>query len=424
MNSLFDILTETIFESTILEVVEDKNNPLEKEEQSGVNHYIDKTPDEGWNYFWRSWNEFSDEDFETEFGKSKESYKQEFANQVRTAKQDAVKYYKDYYSEKNPDVIEKFKKHGILSLPGNTLDTLHTKLDKISDNDDTHILHYTSGKEPGKRKVGKSLSTAWGFVVTPKEEMHILLYNFVNPDITSWKDTLYGVIVHELGHIISNILKKRRLKPYKKVKVEDIFNKKDKDDGDKYIMTDIETYARLQNLRRHLNITSNLTPEEFVSVWMDKIQKEEIKLSDKVALVHPNMPEREEKFCCSGCDEEELSPNTPKWSQQETTVTLEIPLEYAQICVCEKIIASKDSEKCKSKDLNFKNRTQLSVLWSNLTYNGKKDVDIDKLLAKFTSKVTKTKDKFYLSIDFKKIAYANEEFVQNEIGDDLDTQTV
>ena len=417
MNSLFDILTETICETQLLEEVGDKHNPLEKEEeQSGLNHYIDKTPDEGWEYFWKSWNEFSDEDFEIEFGKSKESYKQELENEVRTAKQNAVKYYKDYYSEKNPDVIEKFKK-----LPGNTLNTLHKKLDKISDNDDTHILHYKSGKEPGKRKIGKSLSTAWGFVVTPKEEMHILLYNFVNPDITSWKDTLYGVIVHELGHIISNILKKRRLKPYKKVKVEDIFNKKDKDDGDKYIMTDNETYARLQNLRRHLNITSNLTPEEFVSVWMDKIQKEEIKLGDKVALVYPNMPERKEKFCCSGCDEEELSPNTPQWSQQETTVTLEIPLEYAQICVCEKIIASKDNEKCKSKDLNFKNRTQLSVLWSNLTYNGKKDVDIDKLLAKFTSKVTKTKDKFYLTLDFTKIAQANEEFVQNQPSDDTET---
>jgi len=424
MNSLLDILTETICESNLLESVENKHNPLEKEEQSGLNHYVDKTPDEGWDYFWRSWNEFSDEDFETKFGKSKESYKQEFTNQVRTAKQDAVKYYKDYYSEKNPDVIEKFKKRGILSLPGNTLNILHKKLDKISDNDNTHILHYKSGKEPGKRKVGKSLSTAWGFVVTPKEKMHILLYNFVNPDITSWKDTLYGVIVHELGHIIGNILKKRRLKPYKKVKVEDIFNKKDKDEGDKYIMTDNETYARLQNLRRHLNITSNLTPEEFVSVWMDKIWNGEIKLDNRVALVYPNKPESKEKFCCSGCDEKELSTNKPKWKKQKTTVTLEIPLEYVQVCVCEILVTSKNKEKCKSKDLNFKNRTQLMVLWNNLTYNGKKDVDIDNLLAKFTSKVTKIKDKFYLTIDFKKIAEANEEFVQNQPVDDTETTLV
>ena len=64
------------------------------------------------------------------------------------------------------------------------------------------------------------------------------------------------------------------------------------------------------------------------------------------------------------------------------------------------------------------------VLWNNLTYNGKKDVDIDNLLAKFTSKVTKIKDKFYLTIDFKKIAEANEEFVQNQPVDDTETTLV
>ena len=141
MNSLLDILTETICESNLLESVENKHNPLENEEaEDELNHYLDDIPDEGWGYFWEKWRELSDKEFETEFGKSRETYKQELENEVRTAKQNAVKYYKDYYSEKNPDVVKKFKKRGWHLLPGNTLKILHRKLDKIFTNNYSNSL--------------------------------------------------------------------------------------------------------------------------------------------------------------------------------------------------------------------------------------------------------------------------------------------
>ena len=262
--------------------------------------------------------------------------------------------------------------------------------------------------------------------------MHILLYNFTNPTIGDWKDTIYGVIVHELGHIISNILKKRLLKPYKKIKVEKIFSKKEKGESDDYVMTDSETYSRLQNLRRHLNITSNLTPAEFALRWMQKINDGEIEF---VTMVAENTVTGK-KFCTDGRAQTDENIDytileKPKWYRQEQSVALSVPLEYVQVCVCERFMSAgelnnpnvpdENIEKCKTKDLNFKNRTQLRAFWGDIKYNGKEDVDINSLLAKFTSKITKTKDKFYLTIDFTKIAEANEEFVHNQQSDDSET---
>ena len=358
MNSLFDILTETICDYTLVETVEDKNNPLEKDpaEEQKSNHYLNEVPDEGWAHFWKSWSGLSDEDFETEFGKSKEKYKIEFENEVRSAKQNAVKYYKDYYSEKNPDVIEKLKERNITSLPGDTLEVLHRKLDKLSSNDSSHELHYPNEKTFFSL-FRKKPSSSWGYVKLPKEKVHILPYNFLNPEIQDWTDTLYAVVVHEIGHIIELILKKRLKKPFTKIKVDDIFNKKDtkKDkEGHKYIMSDQETYARIQNFRRIFDITYNITPEELTNLWMDKVKNGEIKFYTSVASTHPNMPDNKEKYCCYGCGKENKgsvnstvyskvpgslkvdSSAKPTWFRQKGkgTVTLELPYEYVQICIC------------------------------------------------------------------------------------------
>ena len=433
MNSLFDILTETICDSTLLEAVEDKNNPLERDqsEEQKSNHYLNEVPDEGWTHFWKRWGELSDEDFETEFGKSKEKYKTAFENEVRTAKQNAVKYYKDYYSEKNPDVIEKFKKRKRLSLTGDTLKVLHRKLDKLSSKDSSHELHYPNEKTFFSL-ITKKPSSSWGYVKPPKEKVHILLYNFLNPEIKDWTDTLYGVVVHEIGHIIDLILKKRLKKPYTKIKVDDIFNKKDtkKDqEGYKYIMNHQETYARIQNFRRIFDITYNISPEELANLWMDKVKKGEIKFYSSVERTHPNMPDNNEKFCCGGCNKENKgkddSSTKPNWFRQKGkgTVTLELPYEYVQICICGENFPN-NKEACEGPDLKFKTRVHLRSLWEGLTFNGEIEIDTANLLAKFTSKVVKKENKFYLTIDLNKIAQANEEFTQNEIGDDLDTQSV
>tara|TARA_R110000824_G_scaffold378808_1_gene570433 strand:- start:348 stop:1664 length:1317 start_codon:yes stop_codon:yes gene_type:complete len=438
MNSLFDILTETICETQLLEAEEDKNNPFEKEEQSGLNHYMDKIPDEGWDYFWKSWREFPDEDFETEFGKSKESYKQEFAQQVSTAIQNAVKYYKDYYSEKNPDVIEKFKKRGIFSLPGNTLDSLHKKLDKISSNDKFHKIHYTPKGSTFFNRAKDDTNSAWGYIKPHKPmNLHINLYNFSNPTVTEWQDSIYNTIVHELGHTITYLLRRLGKKPYKKIKVDNIFDKKRSKKGnydylekdyvdagnvtyEPYVLDDMETHARLQTLRESLGVTSNLTTREWVDLWMKAVNNGDIEFAEKVAM----STNTKKKFCCEGCTEDDGTTipkeDIPIWHDQEEQVTVEIPQKYVQVCVCEKYT----DKGCDKEDLTFKSREQIWYLYQNLRYFGQDHTGVGALLAKFTSKLTKKVGKFYLTIDFSQIAKINEEWAKNEIGDDIETVSV
>ena len=176
-------------------------------------------------------------------------------------------------------------------------------------------------------------------------------------------------------------MKKRLKKPFTKIKVDDIFNKKDtkKDkEGHKYIMSDQETYARIQNFRRIFDITYNITPEELTNLWMDKVKNGEIKFYTSVASTHPNMPDNKEKYCCYGCGKENKgsvnstvyskvpgslkvdSSAKPTWFRQKGkgTVTLELPYEYVQICICRENFPN-NKEACEGPDLKFKNSCSL-----------------------------------------------------------------
>ena len=454
MKSLIEILVETIHSKTpnhLLESPESKHNPMESGEEIntdlGKNHYLNDTPDEGWEYFWESWENLSDDEFNTEFGKSKEDYKTIFENEIISAKKKAVAYYKDYYSDKNPDVVNKFKKRGIFSLPIDTLKILHKRLDKIGASDKRHEIYYTTKgmkrANPITNMFSGSLKGAWGFAKPWKNKVYINLHQFSNPNVGGWQDSIYNTMVHEIGHVISFILFKWGKRPYKKIKVDNIFDKKDKKDpGVKYILTDAESYARVQQLRRALGVTTNLTTTEWVTLWMEAVNNGDIKFVDKVYRIKENQKAPEgvtdeqwkkiegKKGCApltkDNTYEEILNSENPKWYDQVEQVTIEVSEDYSIYCVCQKTYTKKSCVET-GADIKFTSRNHLWTLYQGLEYFGQDFHDIGALLAKFTSKYSKKGGKHYLTIDFSKIAQANEEWAAREQeigGEDTDSALV
>ena len=450
MKSLIEILSETILshsDKPILEAAEIKHNPMESGEEIntdlGKNHYLNETPDEGWSYFWESWNNFSDEEFNTEFGKSKEDYKTIFENEVRKAKKKAIEYYKNYYSHKNPDVIAKFKKRGIFSLPIDILKILKKRLDKIGESDKKVEIYYTD-KETKRANlisnIGRGLEGSWGFAKPWRNKVYINLHNFSNPNMSGWEDSIYNTMVHEIGHVISFILFRLGKKPYKKIKVDNIFDKKDTKNPDvKYVLKDIETHARLQVLRQVLGVTTNLTTREWIDLWMEAVNNGDIKFVEKVYRVKENQKAPEgvtdeqwkkvegKKGCApltkDNAYEEILNSESPKWYDQVEQITIEVSDDYTTYCVCQKTYTDKSCVE-EGKDIKFTSRKHLWTLYQGLEYFGQDLSDVGALLAKFTNKYTKKGDKHYITIDFSKIAQANEGWVSKEQeigGEDTDS---
>ena len=450
MKSLIKTLSETIYSKTTPYLLESNaalHNPLERGEEITDkitdNHYLNDTPDEGWEDFWERWSSLSDEEFNTEFGKSKKDYKTQFENEVRNAKKKAVAYYKDYYSDKNPDVINKFKKGGFFFLPADILKILHKRLDKIAASDKKHEIYYSDkGMKLANPISGLqgSLKHAWGFAKPWSNKVYINLHNFSNPDVSGWKDNLFHVMVHELGHVISFILFKRGKKAYKKIKVDKLFDKKDKKGAeDKYVMANVENFARMQQLRRVFDVTTNLSAEEWVDLWMEAVNNGNIKFVYKVGVVKevekaPDGFTYEEwkklwgeKFCAPHLEdsvyEKILTSENPKWYDQGKQVTIEISEDYTRECVCKKGYANCDDV----ANFKYKNRQNLWALYQKLEYFGQDLTDVGALLARFTSKYSKKGGNHYITIDFSKIAQANEEWAtqDQQIGDeDMDSALV
>ena len=305
-SQLIDLICETVLEvSNLNEAMEDTFNPAETGEiESEKNHYLDKVPDKGFQKFWHDWNDkgMSDEDFSKKHKKTKEQFKKDIEDEIDQAANDARDYYKSYYSKNNPDVYKKLidkeatpsnrRNDQMNELKRqNALNYIHMMLDKIADGgwNWTHKGHDGGtniwyGCDELKKKHPSAVSWAcdsWGWVansLTGRYTYNMNVYKFTNPTISGWKQKIYGTTVHEIGHLMQRFLEDMGISAYQYISHDrtDITMPKDKDGSKNYVDAEWETYARIHQLRRVFDVTSNISAREWANLFMDKVDDGEI----------------------------------------------------------------------------------------------------------------------------------------------------
>ena len=370
-SSLIDLIV-----STVMEAIEDKDNPIETGEpnpknQSPPNHYIDAEPDEGWDEFWLDFNgddewqdlghvskmlygktegdknltkkyggrmPLSDEEFLSTYKKSREDFKVDLRGEVIAAKNKAISYYKNLYHPDNETVVNKISKqmYGDFGerfvtsvIPKRILKNLQGQLDDIKKYKKHTLVHFS---KKDMKSVGGSSPRAWGWVwgpVTGSDVYNMNLYNFTRPGLGSWKEKIYSTTIHELGHVIENLLGEAGVEAYQEMDDQDIeFKDKDYNEArkrieettldldkwktlselkqeswaksldidlsiigtilnhiswEKYVQRDSESYARLQQLRRVFGFTRDTgspSAKEWVNMWMEKVNNGEITIGN------------------------------------------------------------------------------------------------------------------------------------------------
>ena len=365
-------------------------NPLDKfssklnpKNQEGSNHYIDEEPDEGWDEFWLDFNgddvwqdlnsqaqmkyaktivphtpqdnkgnysyggrmPLSDEEFLEKYGKSREDFKVDLREEVVRAKNNAIAHYKELYHPDNETVVEKiitqlygeYNSDGVTRYVKEILKTLQGRLDEIKKYKEHTLVHFS--KKDVQKVGGQSaaipggIAAAWGWVwghVTGPDVYNMNLYNFTRPGLGSWKEKIYSTTIHELGHVIENLLDEYGVEAYQDMEDQGIgFKDKDYNTArqkiedttldvttwkklsstqqeswgkslnldvhlinlilhhikwEKYLQKDSESYARLQQLRRVFGFTRNTgdpSAKEWVNMWMEKVNNEEITIGNE-----------------------------------------------------------------------------------------------------------------------------------------------
>ena len=274
MKSLINILSETI------------TNKLHEQEEEGTlidaqvtppndegNHYLDKTPDNGWKEFWLDWNgddkwqdlspnvknnvremadeeggvkgledyygdgfkmSLTDEEFLKEYDKSREDFKKDFRQEIVNAKNLVINKYKKYYSPDKKAVYDKVYKQviakdgrfganlqtkEILKGIGDKLENMRTSVNKT-------LVHYN--KSDVANANGESYR-AWGWVWPSaggpqgNDVYNVNLFAFTNPTLGAWRKKLYNTTYHEIGHNLSYLFKEYDIDAYTTIKSQEIF---------------------------------------------------------------------------------------------------------------------------------------------------------------------------------------------------------
>ena len=374
MKSLINILSETVIAATLNEAIEDINNPLETQQpnpknQPPPNHYIDEEPDAGWKEFWLDFNgddewqnlpynvkvgysladkenvedkkydgrmSLSEEEFEAKYGKSKEDFKVDLRQEILKAKNKAVDYYINYYSPDNETVVNKITKQLFgkvrdfyKAVARDVLRKIQKRLMTIKLLGTKSLIHFS---KKDVKKVGGESPDAWGWVwssVTGPDVYNMNVYNFVRPGLGSWKEKIYSTTIHELGHVVENLLDELGVEAYQTMEDQDIefqdedyniarqrlekttftidswkeLSRKKKEaiaksldldlkligtvlshmNWEKYLQKDTESYARLQQLRRVFGFnqyTDDPSVKEWVNMWMEKVNNGEITIGN------------------------------------------------------------------------------------------------------------------------------------------------
>lgn len=240
--------------------------------------------------------------FEKEYGKTREEFKKDIKDEVDRAANDARDYYKSYYSDKNPDVYKKLlplakeiEAAGIKTKENKYQDEvveyIHQMLDKLADGgwnwthngyDGGTNIWYSCDEIKKKHPSAASWSCdSWGWVsngTTGRYTYNMNVYKFTNPTISGWKQKIYGTTVHEIGHLMQRFLEDMGISAYQYISHDrtDITMPRDSDGDRNYVDREWETYARIHQLRRVFDVTSNITAREWANLFMDKVKNGEI----------------------------------------------------------------------------------------------------------------------------------------------------
>ena len=354
-SSLIDLICKTVLEvSNINEAMEDMVNPIEtgQLDDNDARHYANWEPDKGFRKFWHDWSEvdkgnISEEDFtklhpdSNGTPKTREQYKEDIKGEINSAASDAAEYYKSYYSEKNQEVFEKLKHkdpkfntygrdvsiprtrihyiHKIMRLiatgginnPTGTASWHHKPSDYTVWEDISSYNYHTKNLRGGinvwysceelNKKGLKEKCDANGWVDDTKTGVltyNINVFAFSNPSISGWRENIYSTTVHEIGHLMERILRLVAVDPYPSGGV-DTHTGLGKGDGpgegkSPYVLQEWETYARIHQLRRIFDVTTNISAKEWAKLFMDRYKE------GKITFVMHNINEdanKRKEFC-------------------------------------------------------------------------------------------------------------------------------
>ena len=234
--------------------------------------------------------------FKKKYGKTREEFKKEFREEAVIAKNKAIDWIIGYYSEDNPDVFNKLvpkivkdsknlkPSKGLEKLKKVIMEKLHKKLQHMKKH--TYSLRlFFNPNNPDTIKA----TDAWGWVSDSehKYRYNLNLFNFTNPTQESFREAIFNVTLHELGHLVDNILEKDlgvdiypggehqdyyKTTAYKHEKLAD----DDQKNRGRYVTRKNELYARMFNFRHYFGVTSNLTAKEWAQLFMEKVNSGDI----------------------------------------------------------------------------------------------------------------------------------------------------
>jgi hypothetical protein len=223
--------------------------------------------------------------FKKKYGHTQGEFKVIFRDAAVKQKRIAIDWIIEYYSDSNPDNYNKliptrsgFKNrmgYSEAQLKKDTYSGLKDKLLDMKEHTYSLVLHYCCG------------GNYYGWVKDSehKYRYNINLYNFTNPTEKGWENALFGVTLHELGHLVDNILWfKLGVDPYPGDLNQDYDEttsykhdkEKQKEDRGPYVTRKVELYARMFNLRWYFDVKRNITGTEWARLFMDKVNSGEI----------------------------------------------------------------------------------------------------------------------------------------------------
>ena len=289
MKSLINILNETIVDK----LHEQKEGPkrldplidAEVIPDDAGNHYLDKTPDNGWKEFWLDWNgddkwldlpsfkqneyrnkaeaaagkegkprdksdikmSLTDKEFLVKYDKSRDDFRDDFRDEIVKSRAKTINKYKKYYSGFVP--FQKIYKQALKQVTddaggrtymnhvrlesdaheraGEIVSGLKKTLSNMESVQST-LVHYNKNDIT---KANGSSYNAWGWVHPgaggPQgvDVYNINLHNFTNPaSLDTWRKKIYNTTYHEIGHNIAHIFDEYDIEAYTDIKSQGIFD--------------------------------------------------------------------------------------------------------------------------------------------------------------------------------------------------------
>ena len=264
------------------------------------------------------------DNFATKHGKTREEFADMFWKAAVKARTEAIDWIIEFYSDKNPDNfnklipedeefkdfyslwtlqdivaamqnnqdlgLSKYELQGLNDLRMNVYRKLRNKLEEMKGEEkyETDLDYGVFSKSLRIFFCCEGDFFAWVNDSQSLYRYNVNLYTFLNPSEEGWEHDMFSSTLHELGHIVDNILlKDLGVKPYPgdvylNPEADKYLNPDEYDDEGNletrgpYVTRKSELYARMFNLRHYFDVKSTISGEAWAQAWMKKVKKGDI----------------------------------------------------------------------------------------------------------------------------------------------------